>query len=773
MDKSLTDFYDGLKSGLAQDQPARSSNMNIVTPGSPGAVAWRNQAARESEKLKEGCYKRIILDMYCKIIPLDSDYVAGNQGQMKSDIDSFLANKGMTATQYLTSCHEKTNAPLLEFILRSGNTIGKEFMKEASETLKDAQENNINVPPPQADLNSEENQNALVDIQDDNDYKSFIEKLKEKTINKIVTDVSKIITDKKEEKEMTFNPNPVATTESTVSVVMDYLNYKFMKENVEISSDMQEEMIGLAIRESTLNQLDTVFKQPDSELRLFASRIRLGKGVLVNESAVSYFIESGGVAKRYEPLYKETDGSKYDVSNHEKVGKDGKKTPMTDAEAKKVLDPEGYKSFQNKKSSKETSVNESSMDDESFSSLIDMYMEDYKYDYQSAINYYSESGESTSSNKFSKAVRAIIKKIKEFLNRILGPLLRKALGKTEANDKAVIAKALRSVNINPKPQKDDKHKEKVTFAFDLEQRDGKNYFVGMSIIDLYHIRDEIVPKLQKGIPVSPSSLKGIYGEKKVNKISVEEYKDIANGIMDAFLEIEKKVMENTEISESGRGKMLNSLLIISNQINMFLHGLSNALATDIDPLTESALAALSDFPKIASFLAQIQKESPNNVSILKQCLTRICKYNNWTYGSGTARFFIPDPNDGQYGYKFAYTKKGINDNHREHDIWKRLHGRPVTKHLIPIIDISSDGMMLKVAKASDVGKVSDSVIKDFAKNVDKMEKDMELTGDVDIAIKILGCRISIMTNKGNVGMYKGSPVIIDYANSFYNFKNKK
>jgi hypothetical protein len=353
MSDSLTDFYDKLKSGL--EKPIGNPNLvNVGGPGSlqssPGALAWRNQAAKERDKLKEGCCKRIILDIYCKVLPLDQEYIDGNQGQMKADVDSFLANKNMTASQYLTSAYEKTHAPLLEFLIRSTDLIGSQFMKESDETLKDAQKNDVKIPAPESNVNSQETENQLIDIQKDTEYENFIEKLKQKTVNKIVSDVSKIISDKKEEKEMTFDPKPDAVTESAVSIGMDYINQKLWKENVEMTESMQEEVIGLAIRESTLNQLDIVFAQPYSELKDFSSKMRFGKGVLINEATITYLKEAveGEASKRFEPLYKETDGGKYDVSNYEKVGSDGKKTPMTDSEAKKVLDADGYKAYQSK-----------------------------------------------------------------------------------------------------------------------------------------------------------------------------------------------------------------------------------------------------------------------------------------------------------------------------------------------------------------------------------------------------------------------------------------
>lgn len=357
MGDSLTNFYDKLKTDLSQDRPnVNLAGMNVSTPGNlqtaPGAAAWRNQAVQERDKLKEGCSKKILLDIYCKILPLDSDYIDGNQGQMKSDVDSFLDNKKMTASQYLTSSYEKTNAPLLEFVIRSTNAIGNQFMKEANETLKDAQDNNVRIPAPESDVSNKETENQLVDIQSDTEYSTFIDRLKEKTVNKIVADVSKIIADKKEEKEMTFDPKPEegAVTESTISVGIDYINKKLWKENVQLPASMQEQMIGLAIRESTLNQIDLAFDQPYGEFKQFSSRMRFGKGVLINESAITYFKEAADpeTAKRFEPLYKETDGGKYDVSNYEKVSADGTKTPMSDSDAKKVLDPNAYKAYQSK-----------------------------------------------------------------------------------------------------------------------------------------------------------------------------------------------------------------------------------------------------------------------------------------------------------------------------------------------------------------------------------------------------------------------------------------
>ena len=131
---NLTQFYDDLKQKLNNDETPNSNLVNVkFGPGgfgsSPNAIAWRNKAVGHCKHLKDDCCKHLLLDIYCKILPLDSEFVDGHQGMMKNDIDCMLKNKGMSATQYLTSCYESTNAPLLEFIIRSINNIGKSYME--------------------------------------------------------------------------------------------------------------------------------------------------------------------------------------------------------------------------------------------------------------------------------------------------------------------------------------------------------------------------------------------------------------------------------------------------------------------------------------------------------------------------------------------------------------------------------------------------------------------------------------------------------------------
>lgn len=315
----LTKFYDDLKSELDNGRSPVAAGPALSTP--TGELSWRTKANQASQKLSDDCRKHILLDIYCKVIPLDADYVQNNMGVLKGDIDNMLAGKGMTATQYFKSCSDATKAPLVEFVIRTTNNIGKQFLEEANEDLKDAKDNNIDVPAPDApDIDEDENvTNQLVDIKDDPEYQTFIDILKEKTIKKIVKDVSEIINDKKEDNAMAFDPKPVSErvemTESTTSVALQYLQKKMITEGVDISGELLDDMMGMAIRESTLNMIDSMFKLPGSDFKSYNSRIKFNKGIVVNESAANYFIEAANEGKSPEEVNKVVDGAKKEMDD--------------------------------------------------------------------------------------------------------------------------------------------------------------------------------------------------------------------------------------------------------------------------------------------------------------------------------------------------------------------------------------------------------------------------------------------------------------------------
>ena len=149
--KGTTDLgtlYDDLKSNINSNRvntPIRTIDDTSI----------RKRLSNECEKLKDGCRKRLIIDIYSKIIPLDTDYVDTHQGQMQNDVDAMLANKGMTATQYLTSASEKAKIPLIEYVLHMTDLIGNQFMEEAIEKIKDAKANDIEITGITIEMKSE------------------------------------------------------------------------------------------------------------------------------------------------------------------------------------------------------------------------------------------------------------------------------------------------------------------------------------------------------------------------------------------------------------------------------------------------------------------------------------------------------------------------------------------------------------------------------------------------------------------------------------------
>lgn len=301
---SLSQYYNDLKDDMRRPAPepvtVKVSGGMMPDRVHPGALAFRHAAAQQAKCLAKDCHKHMLLDIYCKILPLDQDYIDGHRGQMSADIDHMLAGKGMDATQYLTSCYEATKAPLVEFMLRAGNQIGDQFMEDANATLADAQAKGIDAPKPEApSVEDKEIQSQLVDVSEDKEYQSFIDKLKQKTIDKVVSDVSKIIAGKKEEQAMTFTTNPTpavagddAQVESTTSVGADYITKRMIKEHIEqLPDDGVDQILGMAIREATLNQIDVCFKQPGSTFREYSNRVFLGKGYVISEASVTTFLE--------------------------------------------------------------------------------------------------------------------------------------------------------------------------------------------------------------------------------------------------------------------------------------------------------------------------------------------------------------------------------------------------------------------------------------------------------------------------------------------------
>ena len=75
----LASAYDSIKAGL-------TANSNPLFGTTPTGTALISQLKKSSDCLKDKCYKHILLDLYCRIIPLDADFVNGNMKMMNADL---------------------------------------------------------------------------------------------------------------------------------------------------------------------------------------------------------------------------------------------------------------------------------------------------------------------------------------------------------------------------------------------------------------------------------------------------------------------------------------------------------------------------------------------------------------------------------------------------------------------------------------------------------------------------------------------------------------
>lgn len=314
----LKNFYNNLKN----EKDKLDSGIKTIIPSAPintpaGSMEWKRSANDCAKQLTDNCRKHIILDMYCKILPLDDDYIQGNIGTMKADIDTMLINKGMTATQYLQSCADNTKSPLCEYVLKMTDLIGKQYLEEANEKLEDAKLNDINLQKPEVPDHETDEQitSSLVDIEDDISYQTVMDKLEQQTKNTIVEQISKLLTDKKQSKDMEFDLKNGKSDESTMESAVNYIQSRLMKENVN-SNNIMDDVMGLAIREATINILNECFQQPKTDVTSFKSRIKFGKGNVITESAISSLIETAKSTEEVDKIINDADEKKKkDIDN--------------------------------------------------------------------------------------------------------------------------------------------------------------------------------------------------------------------------------------------------------------------------------------------------------------------------------------------------------------------------------------------------------------------------------------------------------------------------
>lgn len=366
---------------------------------------WREKLNKHCDSLKDKFCRHILVDMYCKIIPLDHDYVCKHQQRMANDIDDFLANKGMTSYQYLTAAKENTKAPLIDFILREADRTAKEYYERCCKKIREDKKKGINRYAEEANTDFNTMQAYTIGVRENPEYIEAAKLLYEKTLKKAVSDVKEIVDSKdqypdenkqdpmdsfakqvkdkdgqvkddgkevkkteekktKEEKEAEDNEKAAAVVnaikeetkkelvqeyadairaektkkelnfetdedlapnkdgialqrqikqdrelngnstsskilgdikevkkESVISLCLDYANRELITENVEMTSQLNEELIGIAIRESTLSQIDRLFKFTLDPTKNLQTKLFLNKSPLMNKQMIKSLIK--------------------------------------------------------------------------------------------------------------------------------------------------------------------------------------------------------------------------------------------------------------------------------------------------------------------------------------------------------------------------------------------------------------------------------------------------------------------------------------------------
>ena len=318
---SLTQFYNDIKKN-----PEMADRMSpTILPGEPTPARERYMSAVHNfaHGLKDDCAKHIILHVYCHMNPLDKDYIDTNKPKMAGDVDNMLASKGMSSTAYLTSCGEKTKAPVLEFVNRSLDFIAQDYIERMVAQYDEADELGVELPPPTVAPTTDDPavRSQLGEITSDDQLDSALDKIRAQTRSQIVDNISKLIIDKKNEKDMTFSPEedntdakaaarqaldkqnnqqqaqqqpqqqqaqPAPQSESAMQVCMNFIAQHQIMENVHPDKKMQDYLMTMAIRECTLYEMDKVFAQVDRfDESPFIESIERGNGVVVNEVSIT------------------------------------------------------------------------------------------------------------------------------------------------------------------------------------------------------------------------------------------------------------------------------------------------------------------------------------------------------------------------------------------------------------------------------------------------------------------------------------------------------
>jgi hypothetical protein len=311
----LKDIYADLSKGADPVETNLKSGPNVVpvqrtSVMGPSVGQARQQINRNCNDYQEDLSKNIVTDIYTKALPFDQEYKDGNKGQIAADIDVFLKGKDTTAFNYIKSACEKTGSPLLEMILKN--------IHEAVEIYREEAEKEIDpkapaaIPPPVEEALEE----PLQDTKDDIEYKTFEDRLKKKLMKKIVDDISEIIDDRKTENNLSFNVNK---NESCFQHCISFMSEKTLQAGGKFEAT--DEVLGLAIRESTLHELDVLFRFDNGDNKMFERRLRASRGILLTEASFKSLMERMGhdINEREIDLYSKAADAVDDAGNEKEL----------------------------------------------------------------------------------------------------------------------------------------------------------------------------------------------------------------------------------------------------------------------------------------------------------------------------------------------------------------------------------------------------------------------------------------------------------------------
>lgn len=732
------------------DHPIFHDRNHQPNASDPKRLAFRNRIGKRRDELKERCCKHLLLDIYVHALPMDDGCAEGQLGRYEGDVKAMLASKGTTATQYFKSAAAETKAPLLEYVNRYVDMVGQQFMEKAEKEAEEAEEEGTEPTElPDSEVDEAEIENQLVEVKKDIEYEDFIEKLKRKTIKKIVADISSMINDKKDEEEMTFSPQ----TESAFIQTMNYISETMIKENCEPDWG-NDDLMELAVRESTLFSLNECFNLTDRTLDNFRQGLALGKGLVVTESAVVDICQQYGYLGEshidgYLQLMTENvdylDQVASDFFSEGVIEAVGRGAKAVWEWLKRLVAK--IKSFFSGKAKGDV---KSQVEEINRRAAIkqDIFRDagiEVKVASNPPAKSPSTASQATGSASFStKTAESMAKKAGDGLV-------------VHARDGGIIS---------------DGQTCWITFHYNIQVFDTDRY--------REWLEKNLMPAIRSGFKDKAliEACRRTFGETgntipifRDRRHSVNDIFGKANEMIDYLdklinSEAVRKLKDSPDV-DPYFGIMLNGIGMSVNMLNLMLRETLDSLITNYDlPFTADEIAAVKNRKDLGKLVeAIITKVSDvrgfkgGPYAMTKPLIRAVAKHNGWIINekdvsSGASRATVMESDQTKDLYKYAWNKKGIIDNKLDLKI-KSMCTPEMAKFLaLPTEESSTSGAYVVVPRAKPAGNnVS-------AGDLAKRFNDAASKAGVKLTAKDL--------HAANIGMLNGQPTVIDYGNFLAN-----